>query len=60
MTQNEEFPTYCSNDCGRVLYKRDEAERVKFTKNLTGESWYDYVCKRNCEPQRCHDRGPEL
>ena len=51
------FPRFCSH-CDKPIEREIEADRVKYTR-ATGESWFDYVHKRNCEPARdC--RTPEL
>lgn len=49
-----DFPRFCANNCGSVLYKREEAVRVKFTRNLDGTTWYDWVCKGECQPERTY------
>ena len=62
MNDNEEFPMfprYCSC-CGTVLKTRDHAEQVKYIRNLDGSSYFDWVCKRDCKPERMADPGPAL
>lgn len=39
-----DFPRFCATPCGKVLYKRADAQRVKYTNMGTGESWYDWAC----------------
>lgn len=51
--QDPDFPRYCDNECGRVLNKYSEADRVKYTR-ADGSWYYGYVCKRDCEPQHTY------